>query len=364
MEYASTLKATGTPEDDSRSFSKHSVTSEETCVLNLPSGPDAAKDFKFAISQGGILLLKTILAHAHVDARDNKGRTALSHAAENGQLEIVDVLLKNGASVSARQWSLSGWAEGIYPYHNSGATALWHATRSRHLEIVKLLLEYGANPQARTTAGITPLTVACRHGCTEIVKVLLSKRVDVNVRSYKDVRYLHPPSLLRMRHMLTFSSEKGWAPIHEAVCRGSVEILQLLLEHGALVELPTTQPDGKTPLHFCVANKRIKCMKILLQNGADPNSLMLEGVTPLHLAAAGGWIPGIELLMEQDVFIDARDALCLESALHKAVRNCQHSAIARLSELGASQEAKNVDGMTYKENWQQKLRRSGEFLHT
>lgn len=90
-------------------------------------------------------------------------------------------------------------------------------------------------------------------------------------------------------------------------------------------------------------------MQLLLQRGADPNGLMLEGVTPLHLAAAGGWVPGIELLMEHNVFIDARDTLLHESPLHKAARNCEQGSINRLCELGANQQAKNVDGQTYRE---------------
>ncbi|KAJ5988518.1 ankyrin repeat-containing domain protein [Penicillium waksmanii] len=288
FEYASTVKAAEHPDDEATPFPRHLADHEETSRPNLPSGPEAAKDIKAAMMQGGGLLLKAILAHAHVDARDKKGRTALSHAAEKGQLESVKILLKHGASVSARQWSVTGWAGGKSPYRHSGATALWQATEYGHLEIVKLLLEHGANPE-------------------------------------------------------------GWAPIHGAVCRDSVEVLQLLIDHGALIELPTTQPEGKTPLHYSVAHKTMQCMKMLLQHGADPNSLMLESVTPLHLAAAGGWIPGIKLLMEQDVFIDARDALLFETALHKAARNCEHSAIAKLRELGANQEAKNVDGLTYQE---------------
>lgn len=88
-------------------------------------------------------------------------------------------------------------------------------------------------------------------------------------------------------------------------------------------------------------------MKILLQHGADPNGLMLEGITPLHLAAAGGWIPGIELLTEHNVFIDVRDALLQETPLHKAARNREQKSIEKLCELGANQQAKNVDGQTY-----------------
>lgn len=88
-------------------------------------------------------------------------------------------------------------------------------------------------------------------------------------------------------------------------------------------------------------------MKILLQHGADPNSVMIEGVTPLHLAAAGNWLSGIELLMEQNVFIDVRDSLLHETPLHKAARNRRHKSIVKLCELGANEEARNVDGQTY-----------------
>lgn len=224
LEYASTVKAVAHPDDEATTLPRYSVDLEEKSRQNLPSGPEAAKNIRVAIMQGGGLLLKAILTHAHVDARDNKGRTALSHAAEKGQLESVKILLKHGASVSARQWSVTGWAGGKSPYRHSGATALWQATEYGHLEIVKLLLEHGANPQVRTTAGGTPLSVACKNGNAEIVKLLLSKGVDVNVRSYKDVRSSPPPSFLRMCQMLIFFIGKGlgtytWSSISE-FCRG------------------------------------------------------------------------------------------------------------------------------------------------
>ncbi|KAE8414543.1 ankyrin repeat-containing domain protein [Aspergillus pseudocaelatus] len=162
---------------------------------------------------------------------------------------------------------------------------------------------------------------------TDIVKVLLSKGVDVNTRNYHD----------------------GYAPIHGAVSGDFIEILQLLLDHGAFLETPTIQPEGKNALHFSVTCRRLNSLKILLERGADPNALMIERVTPLHLAAAANWIPGIELLMEHNVFIDARDSLLHETPLHKAARNRHHKAIQKLCELGANQQAKNVDGQTYQE---------------
>jgi ankyrin repeat protein len=178
----------------------------ETYAVTLPSDPEAAKNIMVAISHGATLLLKAVLEHAHVDARDNKGRTALSHTAEKGQLEIAEVLLEHGASASARQWSVTGWADGRNPYRESGATPLYYATRSCHLDMVKLLLEHGANPQARTTAGGTPLAVACAFGDIEIVKLLLSKKVDVNARNYKDVCLCFSSSI----SLLEFPSKYSW----------------------------------------------------------------------------------------------------------------------------------------------------------
>ncbi|KAE8363246.1 ankyrin repeat-containing domain protein [Aspergillus caelatus] len=325
--YAASIVAAAS-NDGFNASSRYSITSAETRAADLPSGPEAAEQIKVAISHGGVLLLRAILQHAHVDARDKKGRTALSHAVEKGQVEIIKVLLECGASVSARQWSVSGWAGGRNPYKESGATAVWYAARYNQLEILKLLLERGANAQVRTTCGNTPLSAACQQGYTDIVKVLLSKGVGVNTRNYHDVSY---------------------APIHGAVSGDFIEILQLLLDHGAFLETPTIQPEGKNALHFSVTCRRLNSLKILLERGADPNALMIERVTPLHLAAAANWIPGIELLMEHNVFIDARDSLLHETPLHKAARNRHHKAIQKLCELGANQQAKNVDGQTYQE---------------
>lgn len=88
-------------------------------------------------------------------------------------------------------------------------------------------------------------------------------------------------------------------------------------------------------------------LQVLLEHGANPQALMLEEVTPLHLAAAGGWIPGIEVLVgTDDIFIDRRDTLLQETPLHKAARNRHVKAIDKLSALGANRQAKNVDGLS------------------
>lgn len=142
---------------------------------------------------------------------------------------------------------------------------------------------------------------------------------------------------------------KGWSALHEAVRHRGLELVQLLLHNRASPDIPLIHPDSKTPLHFAVESRSPEIVQLLLKYGANPNAQMLEDITPLHLAAAGGWAIGLELLVSADAWIDARDALLHEVPLHKAARNCEVKAIEILRDFGANTEAKNVDGQTYED---------------
>lgn len=89
-------------------------------------------------------------------------------------------------------------------------------------------------------------------------------------------------------------------------------------------------------------------MKALLNEGADPN---MEGLweknTPLHLAAAGGWIEGVRLLLEFGAEIDPIDCFLFETPLHKAARNLEEEVCRLLCEFGADALKRNVDGQDY-----------------
>lgn len=62
---------------------------------------------------------------------------------------------------------------------------------------------------------------------------------------------------------------------------------------------------------------------------------MNEDITPLHLAGATGWIPGIELLIQIGTEVNARDSLTLETPLHKAARNRELHAIKKATPTGS-----------------------------
>jgi ankyrin repeat protein len=78
--------------------------------------------------------------------------------------------------------------------------------------------------------------------------------------------------------------DDGWTPLHFAARGNSVEIVKLLLEASAAVDV--RDAFGNTPLSNAVFNSRGlgDVIKILRACGADPYARNDSGVSPLTLA--------------------------------------------------------------------------------
>ena len=95
--------------------------------------------------------------------------TALIVASNNGHTDIVEMLLKAGANVDAR--------------NKYGYTALIEASWGSHVDIIRMLLKAGADVNAQNHFGRTALIEASINGnTTDIVEMLLDAGADVSVR--------------------------------------------------------------------------------------------------------------------------------------------------------------------------------------
>ena len=165
--------------------------------------------------RGDVPVVKKLLREgASVAARDGRGRTALLAAAHGNQVEAARLLIAAGADVNAKD------AIEDSPFLYAGAEG--------RNEILKLTLAAGADLKSTNRYGGTALIPAAHHGHVETVKILLATAID------KD-------------HV----NRLGWTALLEAVILGDggpahTEIVRLLVTAGANVAI--SDRDGVTPL--------------------------------------------------------------------------------------------------------------------
>lgn len=82
---------------------------------------------------------------------------------------------------------------------------------------------------------------------------------------------------------MAFDSTLTLVPLHFAAENGDAKMCQLLLNHGATVDV--CDMWGKTPLHFAADADSPKVCKVLVKGGADIEAEDERGKTPLYVAA-------------------------------------------------------------------------------
>jgi len=118
--------------------------------------------------------------------------------------------------------------------------------------------------------------------------------------------------------------------IHAAVLHGELEAVQALIQCGARIDLPIAAALGRTEdfrkllpnadgrdrhlaLALAAQFNRVEIVRMLLDAGEDPNRYNPVGghshSTPLHQAAAGGYLEMARLLVERGARLDMKDVL-------------------------------------------------------
>lgn len=93
--------------------------------------------------------------------------------------------------------------------------------------------------------------------------------------------------------------------LHAAVVDGDFEETAKLLGQGANIEVKDPG-SGASPLHYAVMKGRMKIIDLLLSRGADVNSRTKNGTTPLHTAALYARMEVAERLLEAHADINAK----------------------------------------------------------
>src|SRR5580658_6265892 len=323
---------------------KHLLIALSICLLSGVSAQFAtAADARLAdaVMSGDREILRTLSAdRAAINTPQPDGTTALHWAVRHDDLPTADALIKAGADVkAANRYGVTPMAlaatngnpamirrlldAGADPNsaNPGGETALMTAARTGKVDAVTVLLDRGANVNAKDTVHAqTALMWAALEDHPDMVQLLLARGADINAHTtvttpkgeYVPARAggASGNGIIRQRALPT--ADGGMTPLLFAIRDGNVDMMRLLLDHGA--DLAQGSGNHTTPLIIALLNGQVGIASELLEKGADPNA-----ADDYHRAALFAAIDLRNFNHDKygDLPTDGRDPLDLINALLK-----------------------------------------------
>lgn len=256
------------------------------CAGDLTTGAEMAK----ILLDGG----------ANVSIVKVAGESVLVEATRLGNLDVVQVLVEAGTSVSVA---------------SNGSAPLAVATLQGHSELVRYLCQAGADPSASHDRW-KPLPAAAWRGHTEMANVLLKAGADVNsVDSHGHTPLMIAAGnghisvsrlLCKAGADLTMAGPEGETALLMAAREGLPGMVRELVNCGVDVEQGGS--SSETAIFWAAREGHLETVRELLRCGASPVGRTDGDLTVLHLAAFRLRLNLARLLLEQG---------CLETVVYK-----------------------------------------------
>ena len=325
--------------------------SSQGAMVRLLLDCGATPDTKSAID----LMTPLVSAEPRAQPRSPGGMTAMLFAVREGCLECVHALIEKGAKADLPD------PEGVTPLISS----LFNA----HFDVAKYLIDRGANVDRWDWWGRSPLYLAVDYNTLphggrpdqpsldetlpiDVVRLLLDKGANPNPQLKLAIPYRATGNDRGLDGMLGIGS----TPLLRAAKAQDAASIKLLLDHGALIDLPNNQ--GMVPIlavsglgsgerdsrgnyrALDIQEHAVESLEILLQHGAQVNAPMGRQMqVPLDGAAQWGWTKVITYLIGKgaDVKItDSRGMTPLDYAMGRGAANGRGEVRQEAADLIAS----------------------------
>jgi ankyrin repeat protein/beta-lactamase regulating signal transducer with metallopeptidase domain len=204
------------------------------------------------------------------NAKGEGGLSTLHVAAGKGHKDIAELLITRGADVNEKakfdDWKHGGW------------TPLYFAIWQGHSDVAELLVAKGADVNVKDERNLMPLHLALYGWPIDlaelliVAELLIARDADVNAKG-----------------------TWGQTPLHIAAGKGYTDIIRMLLDKGANPNVKENE-RGKTPLHEAAKNGQKAVAELLISKDVDVNAKTRDGKTPMSLAKEKRHKEIIELL--------------------------------------------------------------------
>jgi ankyrin repeat protein len=388
-----------------------------TALLDAGADPDTrnpeGETPLMAVARTGNVAAARALLDAGADVNATErwgGQSAVMWASAQAHPEMIALLAERGADLDARG-VIRQWARKIITeprpkdMNKGGFTPLLYAAREGCIECARVLIEHGADPDLADPERVTPLVMSIlnmhfdfaafmieaganvdkwdlfgrsplymaadthtlpvmgngamvvlpsedEHTALDVARLLLEAGADPNLRLKRRPPYRNVPQDRAGDTILA----QGATPLLRAARAGDAPFVKLLLEHGALVDLPSK--EGVTPLMAAAGveyglrvtrgrNRTeagvLETLQLLVDAGADVNARSFRQPRLRVFQNASQRAQGFTY-EGRGRQVPGPDAVPHRAAIHGAARRGSNSIIEFLAAHGADLEVLDADG--------------------
>jgi ankyrin repeat protein len=246
------------------------------------------------------LVKQLALTSADVNISDRAtDQTALAGAVENGNREMVRVLLAAGADINAR--------------NRSGQTPLMFLPKKADLDFVRELIAAGADVNATDQHGQTPLLNAAASSSFAVFQALISYGARMSAKNSEDTTLLMRAAenddqqiallLLKSGVDVNAQDQNKETALLIAANWGNASIIKVLVD--ARADVDAKDGDGRTALLLAAGNEDQRMAQLLIEAGADVNVRDEDENTALMIATEHDRVQTIKALIEAGAKLDA-----------------------------------------------------------
>ncbi|KAI1380595.1 ankyrin repeat-containing domain protein [Hypoxylon crocopeplum] len=243
--------------------------------------------------------------------KDSRGNSVLNMATwritTDSDLSIIKLLVNRGSDIESK--------------NNFGKTPLCQLVFGRNVEAARYFLSKGAEVNTKGDLNGGPLIRACHYSSLDMVRLLCEHDADIDItcgsiyacplqaalyrgpsREKDDIiTYLIKDA---PRKANVHQSSPWWGVSLSLACLNcSVDIMQLMLDSGAVSDVNTPDVMGRTPIHFALYRSQEK-VELLRGRGAELFEKDKMGRGPLHFAVLSGCLSLVRYVLEEGKDLD------------------------------------------------------------